>query len=130
MNELVGRIRWGNIGRIAAVLAAVGLVVAWPKLKSRPPEIPPAATIPAQRPADPVAPTVTTTAAASTQTRPSAAEPEPEPEQTRPRRHKRKRKRKRRPQPPAVVTPTPTPRPVVPAAPPTPQAKPEFQPFG
>src|SRR5690349_206596 len=39
--DLLRRIRWNNVARAAAVLAAVALVLAWPHLRSKPPEIPP-----------------------------------------------------------------------------------------
>jgi hypothetical protein len=40
--DLVHRIRWGNVARAAALVVAVGLVVAWPRLRSDAPALPPA----------------------------------------------------------------------------------------
>ncbi|MCW3066861.1 MAG: hypothetical protein JWN32_4033, partial [Solirubrobacterales bacterium] len=34
------KVRWGNVGRVAGVVAAVGLVVAWGRLGSRPQALP------------------------------------------------------------------------------------------
>src|SRR5829696_2788444 len=39
--DLLRRIRWGNVTRAAALLAAVALVLAWPRLRSDPPSLPP-----------------------------------------------------------------------------------------
>jgi hypothetical protein len=39
--DLLHRIRWGNVARAAALVAAVALVVAWPRLRSDPPPLPP-----------------------------------------------------------------------------------------
>jgi hypothetical protein len=39
--DLLHRIRWGNVARAAALLAAVVLVVAWPRLRADPPPLPP-----------------------------------------------------------------------------------------
>jgi hypothetical protein len=38
--DLLHRIRWNNVARAAAVLAAIVLVLAWPHLRSKAPEIP------------------------------------------------------------------------------------------
>src|SRR4051812_36451053 len=54
--RLVARIRWGNVGRLAAVLAVVALVVAWPRIATPPPRIAgdaPVALGGAKRPAGP-----------------------------------------------------------------------------
>src|SRR5690349_17362655 len=37
---LASRIRWGNVARLAAAMALVGLVAAWPRLAGRPPPVP------------------------------------------------------------------------------------------
>jgi hypothetical protein len=50
--DLLRRIRWANVARVLAVLAAVALVIAWPRLRSDPPPLPPATTF-AQEPAPP-----------------------------------------------------------------------------
>jgi hypothetical protein len=42
MNDLFHRLRWTNIARAAAVLAALGLVLAWPHLHGGAPALPPA----------------------------------------------------------------------------------------
>jgi pyruvate/2-oxoglutarate dehydrogenase complex dihydrolipoamide acyltransferase (E2) component len=39
--ELLRRVRWGNVGRAAALLAVVALVVLWPRLRADPPPLPP-----------------------------------------------------------------------------------------
>ena len=39
--DLLHRIRWANVARAAALAAAVLLVVAWPRLRSDPPPLPP-----------------------------------------------------------------------------------------
>jgi hypothetical protein len=39
--DLLNRVRWANVGRAAAVLAAAVLVVAWPRLRGAPPALPP-----------------------------------------------------------------------------------------
>jgi hypothetical protein len=44
--ELVRRVRWGNLGRAAAVVAVVGAVVAWPRLGPAPPRVPSGAAVP------------------------------------------------------------------------------------
>src|SRR3954468_16896782 len=50
------RVRWGNVARLAAALAALALVLAWPRLKSPAPPLPPGAPTPAPvRVAPPVA---------------------------------------------------------------------------
>src|SRR3954453_16069382 len=38
--SLTRRIRWGNVGRLAAVLGVAALVVAWPRLAPAPPRVP------------------------------------------------------------------------------------------
>src|SRR4051794_26268090 len=38
--SLTRRIRWGNVGRLAAVLGVAALVVAWPRLAPAPPGVP------------------------------------------------------------------------------------------
>ena len=40
------RIRWDNVARLAALLALVLLVVAWPRLSGRAPRLPPATATP------------------------------------------------------------------------------------
>jgi hypothetical protein len=50
------RIRWGNVAWTGAALAAAGLVTAWPRLASRPPELPPPAAATTPRGAPPAAP--------------------------------------------------------------------------
>lgn len=50
------RIRWANVARAAAVLAAVALIVAWPQLKSPPPELPDADVAVVEPPPPPSAP--------------------------------------------------------------------------
>jgi hypothetical protein len=39
--DLIRRIRWPNVARAAALVAAVLLVIAWPKLRADPPPLPP-----------------------------------------------------------------------------------------
>ena len=41
--DLLHRIRWANVARAAALVAAVALVVAWPRLRAEPPPLPPPA---------------------------------------------------------------------------------------
>jgi hypothetical protein len=41
-----GRVRWSNVGRVAAAVGLVGLVVAWPQLGSAPPVLPGGAVVP------------------------------------------------------------------------------------
>jgi hypothetical protein len=50
--DLHRRIRWGNVARAAALVAVVVLVVAWPRLRSEPPAIPPPAVAEEPRPQD------------------------------------------------------------------------------
>jgi hypothetical protein len=40
--DLLRRIRWGNVARALALVAALVLVVAWPSLRPDPPALPPA----------------------------------------------------------------------------------------
>ncbi len=54
--DLLRRIRWGNVARAIALLAAVGLVVAWPRLSAPPPELPPAPRLATPGWAEPPAP--------------------------------------------------------------------------
>lgn len=49
-SDLLHRIRWANVARAAAVLAAVALIVAWPHLQGDPPALPPAAAEPISAP--------------------------------------------------------------------------------
>src|SRR3954452_17328031 len=51
LDDLRHRIRWGNVGRAGALLAAVALVVLWPQLRSEPPALPEARAVPAAPPA-------------------------------------------------------------------------------
>jgi hypothetical protein len=39
------RVRWGNVGRVAAVVGIAALVVAWPRLGGEPPRLPPDAPV-------------------------------------------------------------------------------------
>jgi len=39
--DLLRRVRWGNVGRAVAVVAAVAAIVAWPRLEPAPPRLPP-----------------------------------------------------------------------------------------
>lgn len=45
-DRLIDRIRWGNVARAAALLAAIALVVAWPRLEGDTPRLPDAAAVP------------------------------------------------------------------------------------
>jgi hypothetical protein len=54
MNDILHRIRWPNVARAAAVLSAVALLISWPHLRGRAPELPPATAAPAE--VEPVAP--------------------------------------------------------------------------
>ena len=45
-NGVWRRIRWDNVARLAALVALVLLVVAWPRLSGRAPRLPPATAIP------------------------------------------------------------------------------------
>jgi hypothetical protein len=51
MTEILQRIRWANVARAAAVLLALALVIAWPRLRTHdeplPPAVEPAAAAPA-----------------------------------------------------------------------------------
>ena len=49
--DLLHRVRWGNVARAAALLAAIALVVAWPRLRSEPPPLPPEPAVAAPIPA-------------------------------------------------------------------------------
>jgi hypothetical protein len=49
--DLLHRIRWANVARAAALVAAVLLVVAWPKLRAEPPPLPPQPAVDEQAPA-------------------------------------------------------------------------------
>jgi hypothetical protein len=46
-SDLLHRIRWGNVARVAAVLLALALAVLWPRLRSPDTPLPPAAATPA-----------------------------------------------------------------------------------
>jgi hypothetical protein len=48
MNDILHRIRWPNVARAAAVLSAVALLISWPHLRGRAPELPPATAAPAE----------------------------------------------------------------------------------
>jgi hypothetical protein len=39
--DVLGRVRWGNVALVATVLAALAVVVAWPRLAPAPPSLPP-----------------------------------------------------------------------------------------
>jgi hypothetical protein len=89
------RVRWGNVGRAAALLAIAALVVAWPHLRAPVPELPAGNVAPAARvPAAPAAP----------EPEPVATRPTPVPEVRErrpesvapPRRTKRRRAARRR----------------------------------
>src|SRR5947209_10532885 len=74
------RIRWGNVAWTAAALAAVALVVAWPRLHARPPDLPPASPRVDRPPASTPPPTIAPPPATSTGPngrRPPAAAPPP-----------------------------------------------------
>ncbi|MCW3000748.1 MAG: hypothetical protein JWQ20_46 [Conexibacter sp.] len=43
MNDFLQRIRWPNVARAAAVLGVVALLISWPHLRGRAPELPPPA---------------------------------------------------------------------------------------
>jgi type IV secretory pathway VirB10-like protein len=43
MNDFLQRIRWPNVARAAAVLGVVVLLISWPHLRGRAPELPPPA---------------------------------------------------------------------------------------
>jgi hypothetical protein len=47
--DVLRRVRWGNVGRALAVVAAIGVLVAWPKLASDAPRVPTAAPSPLDR---------------------------------------------------------------------------------
>jgi hypothetical protein len=54
MNDILHRIRWPNVARAAAVLAAVALLISWPHLRGgAPPLPPPAPAVAAGEPAGP-----------------------------------------------------------------------------
>src|SRR3954449_13390950 len=75
LDDLRHRIRWGNVGRAGALLAAVALVVLWPQLRSEPPALPEARAVPAAPPAP--------GAAGAAEAARRARRPPPEEEQTR-----------------------------------------------
>jgi hypothetical protein len=70
MNDILHRIRWPNVARAAAVLAAVALLASWPHLRGSSPALPPAAPAVAAGPPD--APRVEGTAAARAKPGPGA----------------------------------------------------------
>jgi hypothetical protein len=137
--SVLARVRWGNVAIVVTVLAAGGLIVAWPSLRAQTPPLPPAAPRPvsAQRAtttrttpppqawgsefgvesAAPVAPTPTT----------PRAHPHPpkahEPVHRHPAvKHKRHTARPTpQPTPTRVPTPTPLPPPRPPPVPPPPR---------
>src|SRR3954452_1973411 len=90
LDDLRHRIRWGNVGRAGALLAAVALVVLWPQLRSEPPALPEARAVPAASPA------TRTTSAAEPAPRLPAATPAPAHASRRHHAHARPRKRRRR----------------------------------
>src|SRR3954469_13524663 len=47
--ELLRRVRWGNVGRAAAAVLALGVVIAWPRLASDAPRVPAAGLVPLDR---------------------------------------------------------------------------------
>src|SRR5215210_3050473 len=67
------RVRWGNVLRALAVVAVLGLVVAWPVFAPEAPRVPARREVPVATPS-PVAPVVTPTATASA--RPVVRRPE------------------------------------------------------
>src|SRR3954447_443243 len=46
MTDLLHRLRWANLARVAAVLLALVLIFAWPHLHAAEPSLPPAAAAP------------------------------------------------------------------------------------
>jgi hypothetical protein len=46
-SDLLHRVRWANVARVAAVLLALALVLAWPRLRSQAAPLPPTAVTPA-----------------------------------------------------------------------------------
>src|SRR5207248_532515 len=48
--SLLRRVRWGNLARLGAALAALAPVLAWPRLRPREPRLPPATVAPAPAP--------------------------------------------------------------------------------
>src|SRR4051795_9427519 len=95
LDDLRHRIRWGNVGRAGALLAAVALVALWPQLRSSPPALPEPRAVPAAPPTSaPRAPRPVRTVPAQTsrQRRRVAPQHAPRPHR-RTRRHRRHRRR-------------------------------------
>jgi hypothetical protein len=118
---ILQRIRWANVARAGAVVAALLLAIAWPKLRDRPDPLPPAAAVPAVvEDAQAAAPAETATVAeqqAVSKRRPKkaarSAVKAPATAKPRPSKHRAPRRKPRRAR--AVAQPTP------PAAPPAPR---------
>jgi periplasmic protein TonB len=126
--DLLYRIRWTNVARVAAVVLALLLMIAWPRLRGHPQPLPSAAPEPAAPPPrdvvlerDPRVP--------STSAPPTGAAPPPT---AVPRRHPARRRHHRprgRTHAAAPVPPPALAAPAVPAwRPPSPSPLPEFRP--
>jgi hypothetical protein len=129
--DLLHRIRWANVARAAALLLAVLLAVAWPRLRGHAEALPPAVATPA-----------TAEEAATTPDTPPMEAPRPGPATARSRAPARakartarrptkthaRRRKKPAASPPPVVSPTPVA--ATPVWPPPPRASPaaEFRP--
>jgi hypothetical protein len=132
MTDLFRRLRWGNLARLAAVVLAIALVFAWPRLHAgAEPSLPPAAaapldTTPVERPRTTVPDKAET--AAKPRTR-RTKKTTPRPRRAKPRRAKRRRAKPRRSTPAATATaPTLAAPTYVPPAAPAPPAGAEFRP--
>jgi hypothetical protein len=111
------RLRWDNIGRAAALLAVVALVVAWPHLKGAPPTLLSAAATPVsvEDPALPAAPEERVSERPPVARRPRPrAKPRHRPKRTHVRHRAHARVRPAPAPPPARVS-TPPPAPPAPA---------------
>jgi hypothetical protein len=145
MNDILQRIRWPNVARAAAVLSAVALLISWPHLRARAPELPPATAAPAE--VEPMGPApdvaeadgekkpaakAPTAAADRAGKRPTAKAPPAHPKTKAPQARHRTRRSRRQPTARSTPTPAATPAPAQPPAyvtpaPPTPPGA-EFRP--
>jgi hypothetical protein len=132
---LRARVRWGNVARALALVLVAALVVAWPRLRSQPPEVPPGAAVPLRE--APVAPPPvrapgTASAPAPAPAPRAAAEPATARTRERPRRERPRRRSRSRPVT-AAKRRAPAPAPAAQPAPvpaPAPRALPAAEEFG